>query len=139
MSQNKNSFLRQLTKEFLFEDVSVEDTQGEPESLDAKIKSLIMDYDEVATDEESEEEKLDIDFFASKIANFVENHDKILDVQSHIVNSAIEYIKENYDDEEILKKFKEILFDVYDIKLDSMENNASAPLSGGAGPYGSSA
>lgn len=139
MAQNKNAFFRQLTKEFLFEDVSVEDTSAEPESLDAKVKSIITDYDKVAVDEESDEEKLNIDLFTSKIANFVENYQKILDVQSHIVNSAMEYISENYDDEETLNKFKEILFDVYDIKLDSMKEDAEAPLAGAAGPAGGGA
>jgi len=139
MAQSKNAFFRQLTKEFLFEDVSVQDTSSEPESLDAKVKSIIMDYDKVAVDEESDEEKLDIDLFTSKIANFVENYQKILDVQSHIVNSAMEHISENYDDEETLNKFKEILFDVYDIKLDSMKEDAEAPLAGAAGPAGGGA
>ena len=85
MAQNKNAFFRQLTKEFLFEDVSVEDTNAEPESLDAKIKSIIMDYDKIAVDKESDEEKLDIDLFTSKIANFVENYQKILDGIIYIV------------------------------------------------------
>ena len=64
-------------------------------------------------------DKLDIDLFTSKIANFIENYQKILDVQSHIVNSAMEHISENYDDEETLNKFKEIQ---YKLPMDKLSN-----------------
>lgn len=137
MTRNKDLLLRQITKEFLFEDVSVEDKQAGVSSLDGKVDSMILDYDELATDEKSEDDvKLDVDLFTSKIAKFVENYDKILDVPSHIVNSTLEYLEENYD-EEIVIEFKKILFDVYDIKLDSMEQDVSAPLAGATGPYSS--
>jgi len=137
MTRNKDLLLRQITKEFLFEDVNVEDKQAGVNSLDGKVDSMMLDYDELATDEKSERDiKLDVDLFTSKIAKFVENYDKILDVPSHIVNSALGHLKENYD-EEIVIEFKKILFDVYDIKLDSMEQDVSAPLAGAAGPYSS--
>jgi hypothetical protein len=137
MTRNKDLLLRQITKEFLFEDVNVEDKQAGVNSLDGKVDSMMLDYDELATDEKSEDDiKLDVDLFTSKIAKFVENYDKILDVPSHIVNSALGHLKENYD-EEIVIEFKKILFDVYDIKLDSMEQDVSAPLAGAAGPYSS--
>ena len=60
----------------MFEDVNVEDKQAGVNSLDGKVDSMMLDYDELATDEKSEDDiKLDVDLFTSKIAKFVENYE----------------------------------------------------------------
>ena len=133
MNKKENALLRKLTKQFLYEDVSVHDSQGDTTSIDMSVESMIMDYGKIS---ESDDEGLDVELFSSKVANLVVNHDKILDIPSFIVNDAIKYLEATYD-LETAAEFKKILFDVYDIKLDSLESKPSAPLSGAAGPAGS--
>tara|TARA_Y100000310_G_scaffold345054_1_gene461447 strand:- start:3795 stop:4211 length:417 start_codon:yes stop_codon:yes gene_type:complete len=134
MNRKQNSLLRKLTKEFLFEDVDVEDQHGDSQSLDLKVESVILDYGESSkVEDEDEDENLDLKQFSSKIANLVENYDNVLDIPSYIVNDAVKYLQKTYDDS-IASEFKKILFDVYDIKLDSLDDDVEAPMASGAGP-----
>ena len=139
MNRKQNSLLRKLTKEFLFEDVDVEDAQGDTSSisLDLTVDALILDYGEASETKNDEEESIDLKQFSSKVANLIENYNNILDVPSFVVNDAVNYLQETYDDN-IANEFKKILFDIYDIKLDSIDSDSDTPppLAGAAGPVG---
>ena len=60
---------------------------------------------------------LDIDQFSSKIARLIMNYQKLLKVETAIVNRSAEFIKKNYDEEHI-ERFYAILEEQYDIEIE---------------------
>jgi len=61
---------------------------------------------------------IDIEHFANSVARLVYNYDTLLDIEGLIVQRAVDYISNNYD-EEVADKFKRALQDLHDIDVSS--------------------
>ena len=78
-----------------------------------------------------EEEALSIDIgtFAAKVARLAEMPEKVLDLKSAIINRAVQYLQENYDDN-VAKDFEEALLDRFQMAVPEteIENLVAADL-----------
>ena len=85
----------------------------DPEAEAAK-KPQGSEETEIETAEKAGRMVIDIDSFTSKVARLIINSDRLLDLQSAIVNRTIDFL-ENYYDADHVERFKSILEQQYDI------------------------
>ncbi len=74
---------------------------------------------------------LDMDIFAKKVARLVENGPTLLEVETVIVNRALNYLRENYD-EQHAKSLLEVLDDQFDFNIDNPGQPKETPFAVGA-------
>ena len=60
---------------------------------------------------------IDIDVFTKKVARLIMNADNLLNIEQAILNRAIKFVRENYNDDH-LDRFKTILDKQFDIEAD---------------------
>jgi len=149
------------TRNALHEEINVEDVPEDElpaATVDGQIDSLIFNAEKKATQDidndnitEAEEDDEDIEDtedtiahevpeidtlnFASDIARLVTNYTSLLDVESVIVNRAIDFLLKNYDDVTV-EEFKELLttrFEIDFVKQDGTEtsNEPETPIAAG--------
>lgn len=108
------------------EDTDEEDAEAEEEEADAP---------------EEEAPSIDIGTFAAKVARLAEMPEKVLDLKSAIINRAVQYLQENYDDN-VAKDFEEALLDRFQMAVPETEienlvaSDLPAPPAVGAGSGG---
>jgi len=119
-------------KSYLLEKPEEEDVEEEEEEV--TVGSEDMDVD---VEVEPEKPKLDIDKFTKKVARFIMNYESLLDPMTVIVNRAINYLKEGYD-QATSEEFEEILSAEFGIELDADDDAVLAPAAAAAGPIGGS-
>ena len=78
---------------------------------------------------------LDIDAFTKRVARLAMNHQTLLDIKTVIVNRAMNFLKENYDDVHA-QEMKDILDEQFDFDLDGEKEVPEAPFAVGANPLG---
>jgi len=78
---------------------------------------------------------LDVDSFTKRVARLAMNHENLLDIKTVIINRAMNFLKENYDDAHALE-MKDILDSQFDFDLDGGKEIPSAPFAVGANPAG---
>lgn len=107
------------------------------------------DADADADNEESPEEEtpelepppesnvppIDMDSFTKRVARLAMSHEVLLDVKTVVINRAIEFLSENYTQEQI-EEFKEILDEQFDFNLEGTPEIPEAPIAVGAGGPG---
>lgn len=115
----------------------LEQEEPEEEAEEAEEEEAVEDADE--EDAEAEEEEadapeeeapsIDIGTFAAKVARLAEMPEKVLDLKSAIINRAVQYLQENYDDN-VAKDFEEALLDKFQMAVPEteIENLVAADL-----------
>jgi len=78
---------------------------------------------------------LDVDEFTKKVARLAMNYANLLDIKSIIVNRALSFLEENYD-EAHSQEMKEILDTQFDFDLDGGSEVPLPPFAVGANPAG---
>ncbi len=78
---------------------------------------------------------LDVDAFTKRVARLAMNSDKILDIKSIIINRAMKFLRENYDEDHV-SAMKETLDTQFDFDLDGTSQIPLAPFAIGANPAG---
>lgn len=74
---------------------------------------------------------LDIDSFAKRVARLVENGPTLLDLETVIVNRALNFLRENYD-EQHAKSLLEVLDSQFDFNIDNAGSPTETPFAVGA-------
>jgi len=74
---------------------------------------------------------LDIDAFTKRVARLAMNHETLLDIKSVIVNRAMNFLLDNYDQEHA-DEMREILDSQFDFDLDGGREEPEAPYAAGA-------
>ncbi len=74
---------------------------------------------------------IDMDIFAKKVARLVENGPTLLEVETVIVNRALNYLRENYN-EQHAKALLEVLDDQFDFNIDNPGQPKETPFAVGA-------
>ena len=109
--------------------------QEEPEE-EAEEEEAVEDPDEEAAEAEEEADapeeeapSIDIGTFAAKVARLAEMPEKVLDLKSAIIDRAVQYLQENYDDN-VAKDFEEALLDRFQMAVPEteIENLVAADL-----------
>ena len=101
----------------------------EQEALDPAADKEATTGSEMIDEEEPAEEEtpnLDIDAFSSKVARLVMNYQQLLKVETAIVNRAVEFLEQEYD-EEHSERFYAILESQYDIEIEQQFPNYDSP------------
>lgn len=101
----------------------------EQEALDPAADEAATTGSEMIDEDEPAEEdtpNLDIDAFSSKVARLVMNYQQLLKVETAIVNRAVEFLKQEYD-EEHSERFYAILESQYDIEIEQQFPNYDSP------------
>lgn len=133
---NKGS-LKFILEQEAEEEVEAEVEEEEPAEAPAE------EVEDEAEEEVVEEKmpNLDIGTFAVKVARLAEMPEKILDLKDAIINRAVQYLVENYD-EQVAKDFEEALMDKFQLAVPEEEvqtivaSDLPAPPAVGAGPGG---
>jgi len=81
---------------------------------------------------------LDIDAFAKRVARLVMNHDTLLSIPTVIINRAIGFLEENYD-QSYVEELKEIFDSEYDFNIEDKSEVPIAPPAVGAWAGGTGA
>jgi len=109
------------------EDAEGEDVAVDPEEEEAKDPETEdpVGSERIKVDEPVDTPMLplDIDSFAKRVARLAENGPTLLDLETVIVNRALNYLRENYN-EQHAKSLLEVLDDQFDFNID----DAGAPL-----------
>jgi len=122
----------------------LEQEEPEEEAEEAEeVEEVEEEGDEEAEDATPEEEtpSIDIGTFATKVARLAEMPEKVLDLKNAIINRAVQYLEQNYDDN-VAKDFQEALLDRFQLAVpeDEIENlvasDLPAPPAAGAGSGG---
>lgn len=122
----KNKSLKYLLRE---EEGDVLDPAADAE---ATTGSEMRDEDEAG---EEETPDLDIDVFSSKVARLIMNYDHLLKIEAVILNRAVEFLKDNYDNEHA-ERFYAILEEQYDVEIDEdFLDDEGRPAPQGLGAY----
>tara|TARA_B100000700_G_C14832065_1_gene755035 strand:- start:361 stop:987 length:627 start_codon:yes stop_codon:yes gene_type:complete len=74
---------------------------------------------------------LDIDSFSKRVARLVKNRDALLDLETVIINRALNFLTENYD-EEHARAMLEVLDEQFDFNIDNPGQPIEAPYAVGA-------
>ena len=105
--------------------------QEEPE------EEVIEDVDEEDADDAEDDSmvpeevtpSIDIGTFATKVARLAEMPEKVLDLKNAIINRAVQYLEQNYDDN-VAKDFENALLDRFQLSVPAteIENLVAADL-----------
>jgi|ETNvirnome_2_300_1030623.scaffolds.fasta_scaffold00021_137 hypothetical protein len=110
--------------------------QDAPEAEEDKLSgSEDMDIEEPA--QEKKIPNIDIDAFTKKVARLAMNSADLLDIKSVVINRAINFVRENYDEAHV-DEMKEILETNFDFDTGDEPDFPSAPAAAGAGVGGGS-
>jgi len=109
-------------------DVAVNREESEPSEPQDPTGSERMGSDE---GEDPPMLPLDVDTFTKKVARLVMNAETLLDVKTVIVNRALNYLTENYD-EQHAKRMLETLDQQFDFNIDDPGKPPEAPYAVGA-------
>ena len=74
---------------------------------------------------------IDVDAFIKRVARLAMNSEKLLDIQSVIINRALSFLQDNYDDEHV-NVAKEILDTQFDFDIGGAADTPEAPYAVGA-------
>ena len=86
---------------------------------------------EVDEPEQTPKMPLDVDSFTKRVARLAMNVENLLDMKTIIVNRAMNFIKDNYDEAHV-DEMKEILDTQFDFNLDGGKDIPPAPYAVGA-------
>jgi len=110
--------------------------QEEPEE-EAEEEEAIEDVDEEDADDAEDDSmvpeevtpSIDIGTFATKVARLAEMPEKVLDLKNAIINRAVQYLEQNYDDN-VAKDFENALLDRFQLSVPAteIENLVAADL-----------
>ena len=110
--------------------------QEEPEE-EAEEEEAIEDVDEEDADDAEDDSmvpdevspSIDIGTFATKVARLAEMPEKVLDLKNAIINRAVQYLEQNYDDN-VAKDFENALLDRFQLAVpeNEIENLVAADL-----------
>ena len=110
--------------------------QEEPEE-EAEEEAAIEDVDEEDADDAEDDSmvpdevspSIDIGTFATKVARLAEMPQKVLDLKNAIINRAVQYLEQNYDDN-VAKDFENALLDRFQLAVpeNEIENLVAADL-----------
>ena len=90
-------------------------------------KPLSIIFEEVTEDIDPEKfHNIDINSFAANVARLVLNYDSLLDIESLIINKAMIFLTDKYD-EETAQDFEDIMADTHSISLDRDYQQPEAP------------
>tara|TARA_Y100001970_G_scaffold292027_1_gene431584 strand:+ start:731 stop:1360 length:630 start_codon:yes stop_codon:yes gene_type:complete len=92
----------------------IEQAEEEEVEIDEPADSKDIDVEEPA--ESLRKPKLNIDSFSKRIARLALNHDSLLDVPTVVINRAVTFLEENYDQEHI-DQMIDILNNQFDFNL----------------------
>jgi hypothetical protein len=137
--------LRNLSLNILMEqpgpEEEAEDTEGEAVAVDAEeeVATGDLEIDEPVGSERQKSEEpgelprlpLDIDSFSQRVARLVKNGPTLLDLETVIVNRALNYLKEHYN-EQHAKAMLEILDEQFDFNIDDPGAPKEVPFAVGA-------
>jgi len=105
-----------------------EPDESPEEGDDDPIDSAAVDVSEPA---ETPMLPIDVDAFIKRIARLALNADTLLDVKTVIVNRALNFLKDNYNDAHV-DEAMEILDSQFDFNLDGKKEPPEAPMAVGA-------
>ena len=124
-------------------DIEVRELYDQVQKIEVRLKhmeDIIMTDEEMSEDsaeEEAEEEAekpptppIDVDAFTKRVARLVMNHAVLLDIKSAIVNRAMNFLFENYDQAHA-DEMKDLL-DVLDLGIEKEELPPERPFAVGA-------
>ena len=110
--------------------------QEEPEE-EAEEEEANEDVDEEDADDAEDDSmvpdevspSIDIGTFATKVARLAEMPEKVLDLKNAIINRAVQYLEQNYDDN-VAKDFENALLDRFQLAVpeNEIENLVAADL-----------
>ena len=110
------------------------DAEPEAEEADAEVEDP-EPVTSAATNAEIAESlpkiPLDIDAFTKRVARLAMNYENLLDVKTTIVNRAMNFLQENYDEVHV-REMKDILDAQFDFDLDGGKDIPAAPYAAGA-------
>jgi len=104
--------------------------EGEDEEADDPEPAGSEDVD-VDEPEQTPKMPLDVDSFTKRVARLAMNVENLLDMKTIIVNRAMNFIKDNYDEAHV-DEMKEILDTQFDFNLDGGKDIPHAPYAVGA-------
>ncbi len=78
---------------------------------------------------------LDVDEFTKRVARLAMNYDTLLDIKSIIINRAMSFLSENYDEDHVTE-MRDILDKQFDFDLSGGSEIPAAPFAVGANPSG---
>ena len=145
-SESMNESFRSLSLKALLEqeeeedpvedEVEAEVTEEEPEADTPSDPEPAGSEDQDALPAESVPKMpLNIDAFTKRIARLAMNSEKLLDIKTVIINRAMNFLKDNYDDAHALE-MKDILDAQFDFDLDGGKDIPAAPFAAGANASG---
>jgi hypothetical protein len=108
-----------------------EEGAGAPADDEEQAPADSSDAGDTAPAEGMKSPPLDVDSFTKRVARLSMNFDTLLDVKSTIINRAINFLKENYDEEHV-EEMKEILDTQFDFNVDGEKEPPHRPYAVGA-------
>lgn len=107
-----------------------EDPNAEP------VSDQTVGDDEIESNERAEPRvtKINIDEFAQKVVNLLENHEHMLDLETVIINRSKKILTQQGYDQNTVNEFEETLDRDFRVSLDSEPEVPEAPPGGNAGP-----
>ena len=98
-------------------------------SVDEQIDELLLQYEKLSSPDEEVTPSIDIGTFATKVARLAEMPEKVLDLKNAIINRAVQYLEQNYDDN-VAKDFENALLDRFQLSVPAteIENLVAADL-----------
>ena len=111
---------------FILEQEEPEEEAEEEEAIEDEDADDAED-DSMVPDEVSP--SIDIGTFATKVARLAEMPEKVLDLKNAIINRAVQYLEQNYDDN-VAKDFENALLDRFQLAVpeNEIENLVAADL-----------
>jgi len=135
--QRLNESLRSLSLKALLEQ---DEPEEEPEADDAADDAADAEPSELAGSEDVDDDAapaeppkppLDVDAFTKRVARLAMNHETLLDIKTVIVNRAMNFLLENYDQVHA-DEMRDILDTQFDFDLDGGKEDPEAPFAVGA-------
>ena len=115
----------------------LEQEEPEEEAEEEAEEEVIEDVDEEDADDAEDDSmvpeevtpSIDIGTFATKVARLAEMPEKVLDLKNAIINRAVQYLEQNYDDN-VAKDFENALLDRFQLSVPAteIENLVAADL-----------
>lgn len=114
------------------DDAGEDPPQEEPETTEDPEPATSADTDaDVEMAESLPKIPLDVDAFTKRVARLAMNHDNLLDIKTTIINRAMNFLAENYDQVHATE-MREILDAQFDFNLDGGKEVPAAPYAAGA-------
>ena len=119
------------------EDLAADEPAAAPEApaeeeVEEEVEEPVGSEDVTVTDaEELPKPPLNIDEFTKRVARLAMNYETLLDIRTIIVNRAMNFLVENYDEAHV-QEMKEILDSQFDFDLDGSKDIPEPPFAVGA-------